>query len=110
MKNKILESIKTFTELEHNWDGYGAVPLLDQIYLNGVLIINELNILPEDYFPNPHGTLSLEYEINDGILFIEIGLTGLTYSFKDQSEDSIPINGETIEKLKSIINLISFSY
>src|SRR5689334_6963131 len=61
LKNKIQE----FTHLEANWDGYDGIPVLPEVgeMANSLLILLGSFIDGvSDIFPNPHGTITIEWE------------------------------------------------
>ncbi len=102
MKN-IIEKILTFTELEYDWDGYGAIPLCIDVYENSKIILNYLNTDVDDVFPNPHGTLGIEYVNEDKFLYIEVGEKSMTWYSKSYKKDFVEINDESLKELKNIL-------
>ena len=104
--NYIIDKIFHFTKLEENWDGYGAIPLCVEVYENAKVILTKINTTPSDVYPNPHGTLGVEYENDDNFLRIEIGIKAMTYSTPFISKDSVEINEETIAELNKFLMFV----
>lgn len=76
--------IEGFVDLSDNWDGYGAVPLCKPIATKAkefLLEIQEFVEYIDDIYPNPHGTLTIEFlnKEKDIKLSMEIGLTKYSY-------------------------------
>lgn len=63
LANKIeIQKIKSFSELEKNWDSYDAQEINDNVIKRAVNIVEELNSLDEDvYFtsPGPNGEIMI---------------------------------------------------
>ncbi len=49
-------------KLEENWDGYGALPIPQNIITCVLMLLSKLERQP-DIFPTPDGTLQLEYAV-----------------------------------------------
>ncbi|WP_407477066.1 hypothetical protein [Elizabethkingia anophelis] len=83
-KDKIIETIISFRSLQNSWDGYNALPLGVKCATNAIRFINiidnnSLNKL-SDIFPNPHGTISFEWENESNeIIALEIGKDTFSY-------------------------------
>lgn len=67
-----------------NWDGFGALPIDQETRANALLALNHLEALAAapDVTPNPNGTLSFEWETDQGFGVLEIGRTRYSYYFK----------------------------
>lgn len=101
--------IKAFTNLNQNWDGYGGIPLTANVLENSKLILGRVNMIPEDFYPNPHGTMSIDYQIGDNRLSIEIGISTFTYYTKGNTlvlEDRLLINEVNLTKLEASARLL----
>jgi hypothetical protein len=107
---EIKEIIKTYTELEENWDGYGAIPLTSESMTNSYLILDALEIEPDDCYPNPHGTISLEYTKNKTFLSVEIGSNAFSYYTKNGEyinyQNSKEFNDKNLKEIKYYLNEI----
>jgi hypothetical protein len=87
--------INDLKKLEGNWDNYGG-------YSPNGEIVNKvedfLKVLPKKYaallddddiFPNPHGTVTIEWRKNNSVVSIEFGLsTSSFYSIVNNQTDS----------------------
>jgi len=84
--NEIHTNILSFACLKKDWDGFGAFPLEDKSSVNALSIVSMLNkeIISQisDLFPNPHGTLTIEWETSNGLLSLEIGNDSISF-FKE---------------------------
>lgn len=105
---KYILQIKDFTRLPYNWDGYGAVPLLNEVFENSKSILETLVEIPSDIYPNPHGTLGIEYENEEtnNYLIIEVGKESMSYSTLFFSKDKVAINKDSLEDLKIYLMFI----
>jgi hypothetical protein len=103
--NNYIIDIENFTKLENNWDGYGAVPLLPEVFENSKSILEVLSEIPSDVYPNPHGTLGIEYENEEtnNYLRIEVGKESMTYSTLFFSKDKVIINKDSLEDLRILL-------
>lgn len=69
------EEINSYSELEDDWDGYGARALDPKTIQNALSAATRLigrAPLP-DLTPNSNGTISMEWESADGLAHLEIG-------------------------------------
>lgn len=76
--------IESFVNLSDNWDGYAAIPLYKPTAIKAktfLLEIQEFVQYIDDIFPNPYGTLTIEFvnKEKDIKLSLEIGLTKYGY-------------------------------
>lgn len=104
----IIHEIKSYTKLKTNWDGYGAIPLCNDVYENAKIVLEYLNTKPTDFCPNPHGTLSIDYENGENYLYLEIGERTMTWYTKIDNvvsfdKDFVEINNETLDELKKYL-------
>lgn len=85
--NEINSNILSFACLKNDWDGFGAFPLENKSSVNALSIVSMLNkeITNQisDLFPNPHGTLTIEWETSNGLLSLEIGNEEISF-FKEK--------------------------
>ena len=60
------DEIESFLELKNNWDGYGATPVINEVAQSAKQLIPLLTSYfidrITDVFPNPHGTITIEWE------------------------------------------------
>jgi hypothetical protein len=75
------EAIEQFSFQDANWDGYGALPISLETKGNALVVLNTLAATAPapSVIPNPNGTLSFEWETDQGLGKLEIGRT--QYSF-----------------------------
>lgn len=91
MKEELIKKIIELTNLKENWDGYGALPLDTNIATKLIYISSSF---PSDFFdnadiyPNPHATLSIEWENKNNKLSLELGIDTMSYYAKDDSSVS----------------------
>ncbi len=76
--------INSFAELNDNWDGYNAIPIFEEIInitKSFIVCINDSFIdNVSDIYPNPHGTITIEWEKNENEkLSLEIGINNYSY-------------------------------
>ena len=116
-RDDVIKEIVSFVRLNHNWDGYEAVPLEVESAANAIMLTNQLsdNVLLDkltNLYPNPHGTISFEWENESNeILSLEVGNTSFSYyaqfnSTGIQQFDNMAITITEISKLSSSISLI----
>jgi hypothetical protein len=77
-----------------NWDGYGALAVSSEIKGNALEALTHLanSTCAPEITPNPNGTLSFEWESNQGIGILEIGRT--RYSYYIQPHGGSPFLGD----------------
>jgi hypothetical protein len=118
-KEDVLNSIEEFSQLENNWDGYDAIPLILDSAKNAKQLISTL---PEEHFanfydgfPNTHGTISFEWKNKrEEEFFIEIGDSKMSYFLtlnnqKPIKKDLVDFNLENIKTIKSYIQKLNAS-
>lgn len=111
MKDKF-ELFIEFTELNENWDGYGGIPLLPEIAKianNFILLLNTSQVdAITDIYPNPHGTISFEWNGNIGKMVLEIGKSGYSYFIQYLTSNPKLVDGydvlSSIGQIKSEID------
>jgi hypothetical protein len=97
----LLNQIEELSALEDNWDRYGAVAPLTGVTSK---VSQFVPFLAADFvekitdiFPNPHGTVTIEWENRDKeIISLEIGLNNFSYFVKCNEEDPKFIDGQDI--------------
>lgn len=104
-KIEIIDDIIDYLNLNVNWDGFDDYPpsidcILKTIRLVGLMEMVVTNKMT-DYSPNPHGTVSLEFNNN---IFVEIGDELFTW-YKTENgvitikRDSFQMNEDNINEL-----------
>jgi len=113
--NEIHTNILSFACLKKDWDGFGAYPLENKSSVNALSIVSMLNkdIINQisDLFPNPHGTLTIEWETSDGLLSLEIGNDSISFfkeklGFETKYFNKLEISDYSIDILKTNITSI----
>ncbi len=95
------DEIDSFLELKNNWDGYGASPVINEVAQATKrlipLLASHLIDRVTDVFPNPHGTITIEWENRTKErLSLEIGQNNYSYFVKLNNTNPKFINGENI--------------
>lgn len=96
-KNEIAE----FSKLGENWDGYGASPVAGEIGEIAEQLLamfsNDLIDRISDMFPNPHGTLTIEWENRENEkLSLEIGISNYSYFIRYKDNPPYLVNGHDV--------------
>ena len=96
---ELIDGIKSFKELPDNLDGYGGIPVSANICDKTIEVLTESYTPPiDDVFPNPNGTITVEWENGRGeMLQLEIGKS--SYSYFAHFKNREPILGEGIDIL-----------
>jgi hypothetical protein len=99
--------VAEFKLLKSNWDGYGGIPLIEEIGNHADNLITTMSDVYIDHisdvFPNPNGTITIEWENKkDEKLSLEIGLHNYSIFIKYKDKDPKFINGESIITDKEI--------
>ncbi len=98
--------IDNFVDLDDNWDGYGGIPVYPEVAKNAKKILRTLD--PEyvrkitDIFPNPHGTVTIEWENNKGKFSLEIGKSSFSYFVDLNDGQPKGLNGTGLPDVKLI--------
>lgn len=104
------DEVRTFANFQDGWDGYGAVRPVAECLNHALEIIRNKNIKLEyltDIYPNPNGTLTLEWELDDKEIGLEVGSREFSYFAHFGEHHSYnnrkPYVAEEIEKLSEYI-------
>ncbi len=99
--NKRLDDIRN---LENNWDGYGAYhpsPLIISKTEKFISLLSHHNYLayldPDLIYPNPNGTITIEFETDTILISLEIGEKTANYFAQLNGEYHISENISNIE-------------
>lgn len=97
-----LKRIRHFSQLEANWDGYGASELSDVVINRAIEFFTQLAFLPQ-VFPTPRNSVQFEYENDNTYVEVEV--------FDDHVELLTMIGGEenetTIESAQEVNEIIA---
>lgn len=76
------DAIRAYANFLDDWDGYGAVRPVSECLNHALEIIRNNNISLEyltDIYPNPNGTITLEWEQDDNEIGLEVGSHEFSY-------------------------------
>lgn len=115
-KKEVIQNILSFKSLINNWDGYKALPLEVESAGNTIYLLNlledDLIGRIDDFYPNPHGTISFEWinNLNEKV-YLEVGNKSFSYFAKFNSSeplffDNLEISDENIEVLAQHIRAV----
>jgi hypothetical protein len=114
-KQEIIKEIIAFKSLINKWDGYNALPLEVDAAANAIYFISSLPVKSlkflDDYYPNPHGTITFEWINNSGeMLGLEIGNSAFSYYLSYLAEpiyrNNLPVNDEEIKSFVEQLNTL----
>jgi len=93
--------VDEYLSLNENWDGYNSIPLALKAGENAKKIVSCFNdILLEnisDIFPNPHGTITFEWENNmKEKMSLEIGSNSYSYFVTNSNKKPKLVDGKDI--------------
>ena len=96
--SQLADEISNFTVLVQNWDGYNAIPVYPEIANKTISFLKKFDPLwlnnISDIFPNPAGTITIEWEKNsDESLILEIGKNNYSYFIKYKNKDPLFYDG-----------------
>lgn len=116
-KQSLLLEILSFKSLNENWDGYGAYPLEVESATKSILLMEKIgeNVFcsVDNFYPNPNGTISFEWENNEGeLISLEVGNETFSYYVEMASMEVKYFNNQSVkadndvERLKKYIQAI----
>lgn len=82
IREQAQDEIRVYANFQDDWDGYGAVRPVSECLNHALEIIRNKNIRLEhlsDIYPNPNGTLTLEWEQGDNEIGLEVGSHEFSY-------------------------------
>lgn len=82
IREEAMAEVRTFANLQDDWDGYGAIRPLSECLNHALEIISNENISLNyltDIYPNPNGTLTLEWEQDEKEIGLEVGSREFSY-------------------------------
>lgn len=113
LREQAQDEIRTIANFQDDWDGYGAIRPLSECLKHALEIISNNNIRLDyltDIYPNPNGTLTLEWEQDDNEIGLEVGSQEFSY-FAHFGElhtynNRKPYVTEELEKLAGYISIL----
>lgn len=110
LREQAQDEVRAFANFQNDWDGYGAVRPVAECLNHALEIIRNKNIRLEhltDIYPNPNGTLTLEWEKDDKEIGLEVGSREFSYFAHFGEHHSYnnrkPYVAEELEKLSEYI-------
>lgn len=99
--NWLKQEVASYVLLNNNWDGYGAIPVFEEIANKAIEFITSLNDTYidkiSDIFPNPTGTITIEFEnLQEEKLSLEIGRNNYSYFINYNDKAPKLVDGEDI--------------
>lgn len=79
--SQCLQTIQSFADLPDNWDDAGGVTFKKETVANARALMEFMTsraIPCPDVSPNPHGTIAMEWENDQGYAYVEVGASQLT--------------------------------
>ena len=76
------DEIRAYANFQDDWDGYGAVRPMAECLNHALEIIRNENVCLDylaDIYPNPNGTITLEWEQDDNEIGLEVGSHEFSY-------------------------------
>lgn len=92
-----------------NWDGDGALPISREVKANALaaLAILETTAVPApEITPNPNGTLTFEWETDEGVGQLEIGKTRYSFYVRANSAPAILSGGNTDHHIDRVFGML----
>lgn len=113
LREEAMDVVRAFANFQDDWDGYGAIRPLSECLNHALEIIRNKNISLDylsDIYPNPNGTISLEWERDDNEIGLEVGCHEFSYfahfggihTYNNRKE----YVAEEIEKLAGYISIL----
>ncbi|MCC5917956.1 MAG: hypothetical protein JJU02_11590 [Cryomorphaceae bacterium] len=83
-KRDIIKDILSYKALNNNWDGFSAVPLEVASAANCFLLMDKIDeqifCSVSNYYPNPNGTITFEWENEEQeLVSVEVGNNNFSY-------------------------------
>ena len=82
LREEAQDEIRAYANFMDDWDGYGAVRPVSECLNHALEIIRNKNISLDyltDIYPNPNGTISLEWEQGENEIGLEVGSREFSY-------------------------------
>ena len=82
LREQAQDEVRAFANFQDDWDGYGAVRPVAECLNHALEIIRNKEISLDylsDVYPNPNGTITLEWEKDDNEIGLELGIREFSY-------------------------------
>lgn len=98
---KLIDELHFLANLPNDWAGIGSLPVFTKIIEKTIVFLSQMNeaIIDSisDYYPNPNGTLTMEWEnLQSEKLVLEIGLANFSYFIKYNQHEPYLYDGHDI--------------
>ena len=98
-KQLLIESVGEIEKLSEGWDGYQALKISKLVISNVILMIEPITAFPKllnpVITPLANGTVSIEWETNQGMAYLEIGETRFSGYIKINDQKPACMEGQT---------------
>jgi hypothetical protein len=103
-----LKTVHEFGAMKEGWDGYGAMQIHGLTCKNCLQFLNSLpdNCPFPELTPNSNGTISMEWESQNGGASLEIGKTRYSFYIKRRYGDPVLRDGDAREIGRDIAELV----
>lgn len=107
-KLDLVRKLQSFQYLENNWNGYGALPIPEDVVRNATNLLFDLQSLPQ-VFPTGRESVQLEFENfeTDDYLEIEVFKDKIVAFSIINDEEKEPYSVDNINDLNKTISLIN---
>lgn len=100
-----------FESLPSDWDGYGALPISEQVRQNAEALLSLFSgfspsLPPPEIAPHANGTISLEWEVGQAEAYLEIGKTRISGYIRSQAGETYLIEGNADEVDETLARLL----
>jgi hypothetical protein len=107
-KIDIIDKINALSDLQENWDGFGAEKIESKIINNTKKVLTNLSdnifsyLYDIDVYPNTNGTITLDFKsISNDLLSIEIGQENISGFILKNNSETILLNCDEITSKKN---------
>ena len=99
VKTAAVAEIESLSQLDEDWDGYGAVKISSETRNNALHILHTLpsKLATPDIVPNPNGTISFEWENDKTVAHLEIGKTRFSLYVKPPNGNPALADGAALQ-------------
>jgi len=95
-RGESIQIINELKELQENWDGYESYAISPQACEHALGLIHNIpsDVISPDITPTSNGTISMEWNLKNIDLFLEIGRTSYSLICKRKAGASVFYNGK----------------
>ncbi len=107
--DNIESKIKSFSRLPNNWDGDNGVPPSEIVIKNALFVVDLVSTEIKNFYgayPNPDGTISIEWWFDGGLVIVEIGEKSFDSDYQKNGSflEDLPFNLYGIDMLTKQTN------